>query len=488
MSSGVFLSADTHPALLYPVHLSSFPMPSALVPPEVWSRIFFFVAPPLPYVGLEGESFVEDAKGWRGERDERLYAWMRPWAGINQLMLVSKRLHVSASTPYLPRWSRTELLFVPTRLQELVSPIFWSYLVLGSSARAQRLVNMVGRRSRAERLLIYQKIRLVRVKKVGQGPLWVERSNEVEHPILAVLRQPTKATHVQLDTTAPTITPTPLLVSLALRLEGFAPLEGLTGLVLDRSNFDAATIALRHLAPSLRRLSVYALDGRPPTASADEPPAHIPSITFPALAHLATGTFGSVERWLPGVLAKKWRFPALNKLAVGPTPAHGLSVVDNDLWWFAADTVPGKKLSALYFGHVVDIADHFDVLKSTQVQELAIGFDGGKDIELDVDDFACDRKGSCDTIRTVIIVEGTTDRDDRDIQDACFIHLIDRDQMPSLEKVIWVSAEDPENGFSDNRWTAYVPFCVQAPRASTASNGPYLFNVVTGTPSSGLTN
>lgn len=64
-------------------------MPST-IPPEVWSRIFFYVAPPLPFVGLEKESFAEDAKGLRG--DELVKG---KWKDIDNLMLVSKRVNVS---------------------------------------------------------------------------------------------------------------------------------------------------------------------------------------------------------------------------------------------------------------------------------------------------------------------------------------------------------------------------------------------------------
>lgn len=65
-------------------------MPSAVIPPEVWTRIFFFVAPPLPHVGMETESFVEDAKVWRGDDDAK-----GRWTDINNLMLVSKHINVS---------------------------------------------------------------------------------------------------------------------------------------------------------------------------------------------------------------------------------------------------------------------------------------------------------------------------------------------------------------------------------------------------------
>lgn len=67
-------------------------MPSVLVPPEIWSRIFFFVAPPLPYVGLERASFVEDAKAWRGDGDKN-----GQWKGIDNLMLVSRGFNVSTA-------------------------------------------------------------------------------------------------------------------------------------------------------------------------------------------------------------------------------------------------------------------------------------------------------------------------------------------------------------------------------------------------------
>ena len=65
-------------------------MSSIELPAEIWSRIFFFVAPPLPHVGLEKESFAEDAKGWRG--DDLVKG---RWKGIDALMLVSKRINVS---------------------------------------------------------------------------------------------------------------------------------------------------------------------------------------------------------------------------------------------------------------------------------------------------------------------------------------------------------------------------------------------------------
>lgn len=68
-------------------------MPSRTIPPEVWSRIFFFVAPPLPFVGMECESLAEDAKVWRGD-DRRVKG---RWRDIDNLMLVSKRINVSTN-------------------------------------------------------------------------------------------------------------------------------------------------------------------------------------------------------------------------------------------------------------------------------------------------------------------------------------------------------------------------------------------------------
>ena len=65
-------------------------MASVDVPPEVWSRILFFVAPALPYVGMEHESFIEDAKSWRGDNEVT-----GQWKGIDSLMLVSKHMNVS---------------------------------------------------------------------------------------------------------------------------------------------------------------------------------------------------------------------------------------------------------------------------------------------------------------------------------------------------------------------------------------------------------
>ena len=65
-------------------------MPSVVTPPEIWSRIIGFVTPPLPYVGMEHESFAEDAKVWRGDDSVK-----GRWKDIDNLMLVSKTMNVS---------------------------------------------------------------------------------------------------------------------------------------------------------------------------------------------------------------------------------------------------------------------------------------------------------------------------------------------------------------------------------------------------------
>lgn len=65
------------------------------IPPEVWSRVLFFVAPALPFVGLEDESFVEDVKQWRGDAKGG-------WKDVDALMLVSKRMNVSIPLGGLP--------------------------------------------------------------------------------------------------------------------------------------------------------------------------------------------------------------------------------------------------------------------------------------------------------------------------------------------------------------------------------------------------
>ena len=69
-------------------------MSPATLPPEVWARIFHYLAPPLPFVGMEHESFAEDAKAWRGDHDEVRGLWK----DIDRLMLVSKTMNVSPFT------------------------------------------------------------------------------------------------------------------------------------------------------------------------------------------------------------------------------------------------------------------------------------------------------------------------------------------------------------------------------------------------------
>lgn len=88
LSSNGGLTADHHDRFDSPLCLLPHTMPSA-VPPEVWSRIFFFLAPPLPFVGMEKESFVEDAKQTRND------SIRGQWNDIENLMLVSKRVNVS---------------------------------------------------------------------------------------------------------------------------------------------------------------------------------------------------------------------------------------------------------------------------------------------------------------------------------------------------------------------------------------------------------
>ena len=318
--------------------------------------------------------------------------------------------------------------------QTLVSPIFWSYLVLRSDARAVLLHLLLALRSRRERSAILDMVKVVWLPPVrDSGPsVGVPR---VDNTALILAREMAKIVHIHIGSDSHEPTSLLMLGFLAARLPPKVPLEGLTGLFLDWTNFEVAMVALRHLAPSLRRLCICTEEDALPSAARHK---ELGAVHFPALKSLDVRTFdcGNPELWLERLVAWSWTLPRLSKIAIG---------VHLNAW--SPERRSGDFLVTFESACLIDlgvVSASFRSMADLGLKELA--FDFGPNEEEDQVDFAkfvagLDRaeRGQVSTIRDIVLIE-TIDKPG-DAADHCLVELVNRRRLPSLEKVVWVLAQ-----------------------------------------------
>lgn len=333
------------------------------------------------------------------------------------------------------------------KLQELVAPIYWSYLVLTSADRTTRLLHLMARRSVPEQQSFFKSVRVVRLSSV------LESGGYEEPSALTLLRFLDNVVHVHFESNARAPTSVCTLVSLSMRTaDSFGPVRGLTGLVLDGSNWEAAMLACRQLAPSLRQLSIWTLDADGPQASLHD---YAQKITFPKLASLVAGSacrdIGSAA-WLDSALRARWTTPKLQKLACGsrylPDDARGPAI------WFQLEGVC-KRLS---LRTLLSVAGLFEVIAQTGPIELAFSPEGFRRLTEFSSQLDLAPGGQAPSVRTVVVMSERLDaRPFHIAEDVCLVELVSRKRLPSLEKVIWVSARSIDQAAP---WSESVSRCL----------------------------
>jgi hypothetical protein len=321
-------------------------------------------------------------------------------------------------------------------LQEIVSPVFWSYLVCTSSERADALFKALRSRSRTEGMYKFGLVKVLRLD--GDADPTVLRQHEgSQHPYFWFLELCGNLVHLNLFADSPSPTHPSLLVRLASRRSQL-PLQGMSGLVLGNINWDAAMLALRQLAPSLRRLQMSATQAGPPPVL----PHRITEadrISLPAVNELAVLTFNGTDGpgWLEAHLGTRWDMPAIKKVAFGIGPRQKGRVAPSSSDVFHG----GVHYAALCLQDLGLVSKLFMDLTGSRVKELAIGR-GCLEVDLDPVQFVeCLQqapKGQAATVKVVVIIDGQYPVDPSDHQDDCLVELVNRRRLPSLEKVVWV--------------------------------------------------
>lgn len=266
-------------------------------------------------------------------------------------------------------------------------------------------------------------------------------ANPSEDASCRILRKLPNVVHVHFISSPTALTPVTVLVSLAMRSQPYhAPLEGLTGLNVGNKNWEAVMLAVRNLALSLRRLEISSLHPNKPGAS-QEVYAAAQQTELRSLMYFKTASpppRGDV--WLEVALLDRWDLPYVTKLMVGASgggsnESNTLSKLD----WT-------ETCERLCFVNLAEVKVNLRLIREMEeLAELAFGLGVPVTSHLNAATFktaldGTSGKGRCvsKTVTSVVIWEGTQ-REASPREDACLVELVNRDRLPSLEKVVWIA-------------------------------------------------
>lgn len=201
-------------------------------------------------------------------------------------------------------------------LQELVSPTFFSYVVLATPKAASRFLTRLARKSISEEETILGWVRVASIDGSSDSTTTWER-NRGEHPSTTLLRTLPSLLHLNL-TYSDINTPTSISTLISLAVQDL-PLLGVTGIVLQAGNLNAVVLAINKLAPNLLQLSLFQSSPALPTSLDNPQAAH--HIHLPNLVNLGIGIVAPPQvNWLEGLVGDLWTLPKLSKLALGSPP------------------------------------------------------------------------------------------------------------------------------------------------------------------------
>lgn len=338
----------------------------------------------------------------------------------------------------------------------------WSYLVLTSRSRASDFLLVLSKLSAGQQVSILRFVKVVTLGDVQpRKTRWEELTGE--HPFQMLLRCLPKVSHIHLGSHLEP-TQSSLLVTLA---NTTAPLEGLTGLVVAGVNLEAVTVALRHLAPSLRRLAVFGHDTRRPLFVGETFDDHS-TLDFTSLVSITSGTSAATAQpWLGRLLAARWKMPLVRKLAIGTGAMDAKQAVGPHKWAFG---LKSTAIISIHLPSLTDVGDGFPELGKVKVQELSITLRTGDPSAPPLDEFriALDKAegGRVDTVTSVVVVESRSaslPAYDRGLN-LLVVELISRKRLPSLEKVVWVSKLKGDDGAE---WSGSVGSCSRTDHRSS---------------------
>lgn len=291
-----------------------------------------------------------------------------------------------------------------------------------------------------------------------------EEAQDQELAVASLIRRLPNLIHIHFQTAGPGPTPLARIIALTTRAVlysplDYPPLQGLTGLILDVHNFDAAMLLLSLVAPSLRRLCISSteesfiygtktlLDSR--------------TIEFPSLGELLLGESNGADcSQLCVTLAKRWRLPVLHKVSLQSDPAP--EIPPGNLGQWRANLEDGLPFSVVSYPGLEDVQRDFANIAAANITELAFAFQHWP--AMDIIDFKATLdavpEGRSQWVKVVVIFEGSGIRQPQGERDRCLIELVNRRRLPSLEKVVWLSPYgDPEEEHLDDEasWSGSVP-------------------------------
>jgi hypothetical protein len=329
-------------------------------------------------------------------------------------------------------------------VQEIARPYFWSYVVLNGVDRVVGLLNCLYAPCSKHGFGTFQLIKVVRlVNAFGKGS-WREVYNR-EHPILPFLRSSPSLEHIHLHADDFQSTPIPVLLCLALRSEQFKPLEGLTGLVLTDENREAATLAIRRSAPSLRRLLVCTDE----TSERDDPEvveraircssedyyADAIEVDLPELISLDLGSPRECyQPWLGHSLARLWRMPKLSKAGL-TTRSDGKDIRASLLGPF------DRSFQSVFLPSARDITRWH--MKDIQSKEVAFGLDYTPICGIGL--WLLNKRFTDSSVESVVLVEKGLPPAGVSSHQIATVRFVNKDKMPNLQKVVWVAAKKDDD-------------------------------------------
>lgn len=327
----------------------------------------------------------------------------------------------------------------------LVSPVFWSYVVLTNGRKANKLLKALTRQPSARTEETLGRIKVLQIPN-QDVPSLVGSPLPVDCPFARLLHLTPALAHLHLrygSDPNPSGTAQHTLLALAMRDQR---LDGLSGLEMSNENFAAALLALEQHAPSLRAISLFYVGSTPPRLL-----GHLPErfreMLFSRLRYFANGLLiNSRSAWHDWFAAGSMLMPATRKAALGIPPGASIdpSLHASQSLFLPVD--PGRP-SSLFIRQFSDIPTCFQPLDKTDTRELAfrVCLDANHldDDQIPMDDLKEILDEGTDgvvvnkSVESIILVDGGVPQCPAANRNLAY--LVSRVRFSSLKTVVWVS-------------------------------------------------